>query len=422
MTTVPLGTTPSVYQAEERSSWNVSLALAGSTSSERWQTDQPTAGVANSSETVEFTYHHQLLVTFGLDVSGGGTGYAQPAVNYSSFGAPQSTAPGTAVWADAGSSYSFTNPLPGSSLDERWDGSSSSSASGSIAAAGTITTTYYHQDLMVVDASFNGSELFPSLTLRSTSEGAPYSATVVLGSTSVWVDANSTYSIPQVISVSQGERWMAVAAGGGSTSGSVSGPLTIHLQFERQDFVALAPNTSAGGSISASSGWYDAGVSLQVEATASAGWRFEGWAGTGATLTRVSTSSSSGGGTGDSAAETGSVVTILVNGPVNETATFYPELEIVAAGPLPVYYQDGATSGTVPAGATTDVYLPPSTSAALGTSSPLAFFFYSFQGWTVGGNRSLGPSTEVLVTGPQTLEARSTTIARTLERPYSPSS
>jgi Divergent InlB B-repeat domain len=376
------------YNVDVGSTWSVSADLNGSSSTGRWQTDQNTTGVATSAQTIALQYYHQYQAGFAFGVEGGGSGYSSPTVTYVSFGSPVqvllpsgSSGQTSGVWSDAGSPYNYTNPLPGSSSGERWE---SGDASGTVSSPGTITATYQNQYLVTVEASFGGSEIFPSVTLSSTSAGSPFTGTIVQGTTSFWLDANASYTIPQTISLSQGERW----AVNSTAAGVVSGQVTIPLAYQYQYYVAVGENSADGGSVSPASGWYLPGTSLQLTAAPSSGWKSEGWTGTG--------SGSSSGPASD--------LSLTVSGPANETATFYPGVSITSTGPVSIAYQDGSTSGTVSSGTSSVVYVPPSSTLSLSASS--VPFLYSFTGWS-GDSSLTGTSVSLVVNGPESVTGNS---------------
>ncbi len=375
------------YKVDLGSTWSVSADLNGSSTTERWQTNQATTGVVKSAATIGIEYYHQLLVTFGFSAIGGGTGYQPPTVAFATFGsgqtasASQAPSANSAVWADAGSRYNYTDPLSGSTTAERWN---SGSPSGSVNTAGAISVQYYHQFLVTVDASFSGSEIFPSVSIKSTSAGSPFTGTVILGPNAFWLDANAQYSIPQTFSLSQGERWATNA----TTTGTASSTLTIQLGYQYEYFVTIGANVAGGGAISASSGWYAPDESLQVSATPSPDWEVVGWTGVGE----------------GSYSGTAASLTLLVSGPANETATFYPGVTLTSSGPITVSYQDGSISGTVPSGGRAVVYVPPSSAITLKTSSPP--FLYLFAGWG-GASNSSDRSISLVVNGPESVSASS---------------
>ena len=385
--TAALNATAVTYNLDQGTTWSVSATLAGSSASARWETDQATTGVASSAQAIALVYYHQFLVSFSFSVSGGGTGYTAPSVTYESFGSPQvlggstTQLPQGSVWADAGSKYSFTGPLPGSSAGERWN---SADTTGSVNTSGPVSATYFNQYPVTVDVSFANSGILPSVELRSTSMGSPFIGTVIQGTNSFWLDSNSSYSLPQSISLSQGERWGTEA----TTSGTVSGQLSITLTYQYQYYVSVESNSTAGGSTSGTSGWYTPGTTLELTATAVSGWQFEGWSGSGTAAASSADSS----------------ISLLVSGPANETATFYPGVRVTATGPVSVSYQDGSGSGSVPGGTSVEVYVPQSSSLSLKASS--APFLYSFTGWS-GAASSTGTGVSLVVDGPESVTASS---------------
>ena len=75
-----LGNTPSAIYADQNSQWSMSSALSGSTSTERWVTNQTTSGSALTATTTTFVFYHQFLVSFSYSVLGGGSSYTAPTV------------------------------------------------------------------------------------------------------------------------------------------------------------------------------------------------------------------------------------------------------------------------------------------------------------------------------------------------------
>ncbi len=382
--TAALNTTASTVDLDQGSAWSVSQTLTGSSTTQRWETEQTTTGVANSAQTITLQYYHQYQIGFSFGVTGGGTGFTAPAVTYQSFGSPQTLGglgaqlPSGGVWADAASRYSYTNPLSGSSAGGRWY---SVDPTGMVSASGMVVATYYHQYAVAVDASFTGSGIFPSVALRSTAAGSPFLGTVIQGAISFWLDANASYSLPQTISLSQGERWATNSSG----TGSVSAELSISMDYQYQYYVSTGVNSVDGGTISTTSGWYPSGTSLQLTASPSSGWKFEGWSGLGETAPSAALS-------------------LLLSAPVNLTALFYPGITVTATGPLTISYQDGSASGNVPAGTSTVVYAAPSSTLSLRASSPP--FLYSFTGWN-GASSSTASDISLTVNGPEAVTANS---------------
>jgi hypothetical protein len=380
--TTTLTESPTTYHADVGTNWSVSAFLSGSTSSARWETDQPTSGLANSSQAIQFVYYSQDLVTFGFSVLGGGSGFSPPMITYVSFGSSRTTSAGVGVWADTGSKYQYPSSLSGSTMSERWY----AKVDGFIGSSQQVNATYYHQYLVTFDISFRNTTLFPGLTLSSTSGGKPYSATVVLGTNGEWLDSGSVYSMPQSISLAGGDRLIT----NGTVTGNVSANLAVVLVYEHEFYVTITQNTSGGGTVSLPSGWYDSGSKLQIDAVAASGWQFEIWNGVGADSVSSSNASFS--------------LTVGPGSPAQETAVFYPGVEICAAGPMSVSYSDGSVSGTVPASTRTEVYVPPSSTLSLAARN-LAFLT-TFKGWS-GASNSSSTSTSLVVDGPAVVTSNS---------------
>jgi hypothetical protein len=374
---------PIAYNADIGTKWSVSSELGGSNATDRWQTDQTAVGVANSSETIEFIFYHQTFVTFSYTVEGKDEGFSAPAVTFVSFGSAATTPSGTGVWADVGSRYQYSNPISGPTQDERWV----TASAGTIGSAHDIEATYYLQYLVNFDISFKDTEVFPALSITFTSAGETHSATLVVGTDDEWIDAGASYSIPGSFSLETGQRLIT----DGSDSGVASVNLTVVLIYEHEFYIGITPNVQGGGTVSPPPGWYVSGSNIQLEATASAGWAFEGWQGTGSDS--VSGSSPS------------MALTVGPGAATNETAIFYPGISIDAAGPSAVSYSDGSISGTLSAGKISEVYVPYSSMLNLTTTGiPI---LTASEGWTGAANSS-GTSVSILVDGPAAITSNST--------------
>jgi len=374
-TTTPLTESPMIYVADPGSNWSVSLSLNGSTSSQRWETGQPTSGLASFPQTVQIVYYRQRYVVFGFSISGGESGFSPPTIKYTSFGESGSTSAGIGVWADAGSKYQYQNVLSGQTQGERWY----SVQGGSISSSELINATYYLEYLVTFDVSFKNTGVLPGVALSSTSAGQPYSATLVPGTNKEWLDSGSSFSIPQSISQGAGDRLITNGPG----TGKATVNLVVGLVYEHQFYIIVAQNVPGGGTLSPSTGWYGSGSELQMGAVAAPGWLFEGWVGVGI----------------DSRTSSRATFSLTVGPAVaaNETAVFYPGVTIDAMGPVSVSYSDGSVSGSVPAGARAEVFVPPSSAISL-TASSFAFLT-TFSGWS-GASNSSNTSTSFAVDGP----------------------
>ena len=366
-------------QVDIGSSWSVTGQLSSSTATERWSTNQATTGTAASPQTISLVYYHQYLVTFSVSIIGGGSDYTVPSATCQEFGNQATAAAGAPVWADA-AQYSLPTLLDGSSTSERW---ATNATSGMISSSGNINAEYYHQYLTtvsysVVDGGTPGAPTFTAITF-----GAPLVQTLTIQPQDLWIDSSASYSITNLLSgLTSVERWQP----NGSRTGNVATSSTINIPYYHQYNVTINRNPTNGGSVSAVSNWYDAGESLQSDATANPGWQFKSW---------------SGSGQGSYSGDNSSALT-TVESPLTETATFYPGLTITASNKLSVSYSYGANAGEIPAGTPKTIYAPSGTDIKL-TAKP-KMFIYSFAGWT-GSVTDKKSNTSTVLDTPQNVTA-----------------
>ncbi len=359
-------------------SWyQYALRLPGSTSSERWLTAIP-GGTVLGSGTVTVSYEHQFLVDFNYSVTGGGSGYSAPNVTYSNLSAQAVSLAGAAwVWGDAGAKYQFQNPLPGSTSTNGWR---TNNGGGTVSSSTTYTATYRHQyKLRFKTTSLSGTPTpvtpLINATVFGTLVGIPSGA-------EAWVDAGGTYDFPGVFYGPQaGERWTTYTP----ASGTVLGPMNLTAAYVHQYYLTVLLNSRDGGSLSVSSSWYNETTPLILLAQATSGWQFQGWVGSG-----------NGSYTGAS-----SSASIAMNGPVTETAVFYVGLTLTASSGGSLQYAYGGSSGSVPAGSSETLYVPPGTNVTVNAAPS---WFYQFDAWS-GDESASAPTLRVSVTSPQSVSA-----------------
>jgi len=114
-TEVSLTATPTTYGLDADSQWSVSSALPGSTTSERWVTNDTTSGTAMANQTITLQYQQQFNVTVGSDAANGGL-----------------VSPGSSGWYDTGTGVTLTATPASGWAFEAWtiDGLSISPSSG----------------------------------------------------------------------------------------------------------------------------------------------------------------------------------------------------------------------------------------------------------------------------------------------------
>ena len=303
-----LGTTSSVVYAVAGTIADVQTipGLSGerwAASAENWTISGPDS-IANP-----ILLYQQYEVSISYSIEGGGTPSQIPVFNSTALGRPLTVSLSnseTTGWFDAGSAYSFTNSLSGSTPNERW---------------------FYGQGVAICPVGFQNCGPIINSPNQEVSAGYVHQYYVDLALN----DAN-----------------------GGIISGTYSGV------------------TQGGGfqnSVSPGPAWMDAGSSLNVTATATANWKFEGW-----------NAVCVGGALGCNFSPT---IDITVTGPLNENATFYPQFIISAGRGANIAFSYGSQAGTVQAGTSKTLYVPPSSNVTL-RATP-ASFLYSFGSWIVTG-------------------------------------
>jgi hypothetical protein len=132
-------------------------------------------------------------------------------------------------------------------------------------------------------------------------KGVSKSLTLSKTGKAVSVDAGSTWSVtPNPLGgSSSSQQWISTQTLTGTASAA-----TIVFAFQHQYYLTI--KVSGPGSVTVSSGWYNAGQSVTIKATPNSGHKFKSWTGTGA-----------GSYTGTSASHT-----ITMNAAITETATF----------------------------------------------------------------------------------------------------
>lgn len=217
------------------------------------------------------------------------------------------------------------------------------------------------------------------------SDGTQKSTALTTTPTSYELDNGSAWSVSSSIPVSSDERLI--------TSDSVTGAAdqggVISIQYQNQYYVTITQNNADGGSVQPASGWYDSGQTLNVSASANAGWKFEGWNSDQA----------------ESATDNSSSASVQVTGPLAETAVFYPGLAVTAPASASVTFSvlnaglGDDNQGTVQPGTTESIYVPPSSEVVLETI-PTSFLYSST--WQIQGSGS-SSTVAILILAPSSI-------------------
>jgi len=199
-----------------------------------------------------------------------------------------------------------------------------------------------------------------TITIASTPSGSGFvkvdGATITTPWTFTWT-VGSTHTLEALSPVTGGSGiqyiWVSWSDGAAQLhSYSVpSSSQTVAANYKTQYYLTLQVNPTAGGTVSPSSRWCDAGSVIPIQATASSGYLFSSWLGSG------------------TGSYTGSLnpTTVSMNGPITETANF------ARAGAL--QYFDLDYRGTPPSSDGNDQQ-----SVSVGAGSTLTLFFYYREG------------------------------------------
>jgi hypothetical protein len=172
----------------------------------------------------------------------------------------------TAYWFDAGSSYSCTRVINGSSSPERWLGAGSGITGIVNTPAESITVSYTHQYLAFLggnDASGGSVSIQNGLGGIGTSVSGPSSGVPFQGP--IWFDAGSTASVS--VSANRGwqfESWNGSGAGAYSGTNSsidveLSGAVNETAIFYVQLSISADANTNLAYSYASEAGTVQAG-------------------------------------------------------------------------------------------------------------------------------------------------------------------
>ena len=207
-------------------------------------------------------------------VSGNGTGYAPPNATIEQYGIFKTVAVPDTAFIDAGSQYSFQNPLQGSSSTERWF---TGAPQGNVTSSSFIAPTYSQQYALAASYTVldGGTPGAPSLT--GTSLGGVLTVPLTPMPGTIWLDAGSAYSAPNLLPpINSTERWYSIS----TLDGSMNGSSTFSPTYYHQYLVSYGYSIEGGGTpappvlngtsfgapvsfpftLAPSSGWLDSGT------------------------------------------------------------------------------------------------------------------------------------------------------------------
>jgi List-Bact-rpt repeat protein/galactose oxidase-like protein len=214
------------------------------------------------------------------------------------------------AWVPAGGALNLVAaPIPGYSFTG-WDGQGPGNYSGNadplnLTVLGPVNETAEFSPFATYTVTFGETGLPAPTSWSVILNGVPYAT--VAGNLSLTVPNGSySWSAPGVPGIASGLRFTSAVANGTFT---VKGASTqVAVPFELWALVQLSVSPVGGGVVGPSSGWYPAGASILLLEEPTSGYSFAGWQGTG-----------SGSYSGDSQG-----ISVTVNGPFSEVATFQP--------------------------------------------------------------------------------------------------
>lgn len=255
--TASLTSTPTAFYMDNGTSWSVTSSFPN-TGTERWVPSGPTSGTVSTQQSVSLVYYHQYSVGASYAIAGGGAP-GLPALTYSSAGSGQNLAlsgNSQSVWADAGSSFSATNPLSGSGASERWF---SVGTNGTVSSALTLNLVYNHQYLLTIvsQTTTTAWENAGTQVQQSVQEVFGRSKGVGYRITSAALDGGA----PQAFQLTTGAVPYAFAMNSPHT---LTYSLVKQYQVTLQGDTSKALNSITPPTINADLYWYDAGSQVSV--------------------------------------------------------------------------------------------------------------------------------------------------------------
>jgi len=218
-----------VYSSNELSRW---FLHSISTSTAR----------APANVTVEYVEQYTLSVSFAV---ANGIAPSGPVLNTTSDFQPTSLhlyAGAPPIWADAGSPYSISTLLPGSTANERWI--TTMNSAGTVDAPTKVSLLYFHQAEVAFGFSVVGGGTIGPLNALYSYFGGQVTVPIGTAQNSVWADVGTDVRVNGTIaSNSASERWQL----GSSPTVVVTGPASLLFVYYHQLNIQVAYNVLGGG-------------------------------------------------------------------------------------------------------------------------------------------------------------------------------
>ena len=169
--------------------------------------------------------------------------------------------------------YSYDSTVPGASGVQYV---CTSGCSGSVSGSATVTANYATLVTMTVSYSVIGDGTSYSVPIFNyVQAGISKQYTLTTSPTAVTVDVGSSWSVtPNPLSGSGSlERWITTQ----TTSGTISSAQTIAFTYQHQYYLTTQVSPPSGGTVTVSSGWQNAGITVPVTATPNTDYAFYYW-------------------------------------------------------------------------------------------------------------------------------------------------
>jgi len=227
---------PNVYVWADENEYNATNPLVGSNENERWYSPNYKGKIVKAG-VYEIVYYHQYNVQFNYRIIGKWNPNA-PEVTYVQFGKEITSKLNTTVWIDANTKYNITNPLIGSSNNERWY--TINSTSENVDKWKNVLIIYYHQYLITFKYQVIGSAGYGEPTISFIQFGKNVTTEP---NKSVWVDSNTEYVYQNPLPNSNNnERWYSI-----NYKGEVSKPGEVLVTYYHQYYVQFKYTIINGG-------------------------------------------------------------------------------------------------------------------------------------------------------------------------------
>ena len=301
------------YWLDFGSSWSATNPLSGSNASERWEA-VTASGIASSPSSNTVAYFHQYMLSFAANPLDDGT--TSPEAGTSQW--VNSDSP-VAINAHPNAGFGFASWTTTNPDGITFSNDTSASTTATVDGAGEVTAGFRSIAFPVtfVESGLPTGMSWSVTVAGQTASSNANSLTLVLAQGTYLWNVSTSLGSP-----ASGVRYIALVPSGQVT---VNGPMSQTLDFVTQYYLAVSVGSTAFGiTLSPASGWYDAGTTLELNATAgpTTYLAFVSWTGTG-----------SGSYTGPDPAGG-----LTMNGPITETANFATEtgtLTFVESGLTP---------------------------------------------------------------------------------------